>query len=361
MSLERVIELQEQSWNLEAEGKLDEACHACREALRLMELADGVASPDVANLLNDLAEIEQERQNFAEALALAERAGLIEDALGERFTGEEASRIRARTLSISGEIRRIKGEYTRAEDDLRGALEISAAQFGDASGEAAEARINLGVLYKYCGRFHEGLELYHQALEPIIAGQGAMSPAAAVVYHNIGGILHARGDYAAAEEPARKAWEISRQLLGDDDPRTMLDAVAYAGVLDGLERYDRSEPIYRRSLAIFERSYGPEHYEVAATLHNLGAVLASRGRQQEAEGHYRRALAIKENLLGADNPDVALTRNNLGKLLTDLGRLEEAVALLQAAVAVLAKRLPSSHPHLATARNNLRNASRSGK
>jgi len=160
--------------------------------------------------------------------------------------------------------------------------------------------------------------------------------AAATVYHNIGGILYARGDFATAEGPARKARKISCQLLGEDAPRTMLDATAYAGIL--------------------ERAYGPEHHEVAATLHNLAAVQAVLCQPEAAENHYRRALTIKEKLLDAENPDVALTRNNLGKLLTDLGRPAEAVPLLEAAVAVFAKRLPASHPHLATTRENLRNA-----
>lgn len=360
MTIERIIELQEQSWSLEAEGKLDEAACVCREALRLMELAEGADSPDVANLLNDLAEIEQERQNLTEALDLAKRALSIEDALGERFTGEAAARVRARTVATAGTVRRIQGDYAQAEEDLRKALTILVAAFGEVSEEAAETRNNLAVLYKYWGRFDDGLRLYTQALASIIATQGEESLASATVYHNIGGILHARADFAAAEGPARRAWEIPRCLLGQDDPRTMLDAAAYAGVLDGLERYDESEPIYRQALPIFEQAaYGPEHYEVAGTLHNLAAALAARGRQQEAEEHYRHALAIKEKLLGADNPDVALTRNNLGKLLTEMGRPTEAVPLLQTAVGVLAKHLPSSHPHLAAARKNLRNASES--
>jgi len=359
MNVERAIELQEQSWALGAEGKLDEAASAGREALRLMKLAEGAESPDVANLLNDLAEIEQQRQNFAEALALAERARSIEDSLGQRFNGADAARIRARTLAIAGELHRIEGDYGLAEGDLKKALAISVAEFGEASEETAEARSNLAVLYKYWGRFDEGLKLYGEALGPIVAAHGEESLTSAIVYHNIGGILHARGDFAAAEGPAHRAWEISRQLLGEDDPRAMADATAYAGVLDGLKRYDESEPIYRRALAIFEQVYGPEHYEVAATLHNLAAVLTALGQYPEAEGHYRRALAIKEKLLGAGSPDVALTRNNLGKLLTSMGRSAEAVPLLKAAVAVLEDRLLPSHPHLTTARENLRNASRS--
>ena len=357
MTVEQAIGLQEQSWTVQAEGKLDEAACACREALRLMELAEGTDSLDVANLLNDLAEIEQERQNLADALALAERARSIEDALGEGFCGEDAARIRCRTLAIAGELHRIEGDYGRAEADLKRALAISSAGFGDASEEGAQARNNLAVLYKHWGRFDEGLKLYREALGPIVAAHGEESLASGTVYHNIGGILHARGDFAAAEEPARKAWEISRRLCGEDDPQTLLDAAAYAGVLDGLERYDESEPIYRRALAVFEQAYGPEHYEVAATLHNLAAVQATLGQPEAAEHHYRRALAIKEKLLGGESPDIALTRNNLGKLLNSLGRPAEAVPLLQAAVAVLAKRLPSSHLHLSTARENLRNAS----
>jgi tetratricopeptide (TPR) repeat protein len=355
LTVQRAIELQEQSWSLQAEGKLDESACACREALRLME-SEGAESPDVANLLNDLAEIEQERQHLAEALALAERARAIEDALGQRFSGEDAARIRARTLAIAGAIRRIQGDYAHAEDDLKSALAIAVAAFGEASEEAAEARNNLAVLYKYCGRFDDGLRLYTEALASIVTIHGEESLASATIHHNIGGIFHARGDFAAAEEPARKAWEISRQLLGEDDPRTMIDAVAYAAVLDGLERYDDSEAIYRRAHAIFEQAYSPEHYEVAATLHNLAAVLAARSHCQEAEQHYRRSLAIKEKLLGAGSPDVALTRNNLGKLLTDMGRPAEGHPLLEAAVAVLEDRLPSGHPHLSTARENLRNA-----
>src|SRR5690242_21674984 len=130
LTTERAMELQELSWSLQAKGKLENASLACREALQLMEHSDGVDSPDVANLLNDLTEIEQERQNFEEALALAERARLIEDRLGERFTGEAATRIRIRTLALAGAVRRIQGDYAHAEDNLKNALAISVAECG---------------------------------------------------------------------------------------------------------------------------------------------------------------------------------------------------------------------------------------
>jgi hypothetical protein len=82
--------------------------------------------------------------------------------------------------------------------------------------------------------------------------------------------------------------------------------------------------IYRRALGIFEKTYGPEHYEVAANLHGLGS---GTGRA--------RCLPRGRGVLPANSPDAALTRHNLGK------------------------RLTPGHPHLALARENLQNVIRS--
>jgi len=164
MSVERAIELQERAWGFQTEGRLEDAFQVCSDALRLMEESDGSDSPDTANLLNDLADIETERQNFARALALAERAQVITDHLGDRFSGEDAVRIRLKTLELLGTIRRTLGDYAQAEADLKLAFAAAVAHFGELSAEAAQGRNNLGVLYKYWGRFDEGLRLYREAL-----------------------------------------------------------------------------------------------------------------------------------------------------------------------------------------------------
>ena len=353
---ELTVELQEQAWNLQAEGKLEEAATAVRKALLLLEESGEANSPDAANLLNDLAEIESEGQSLLDALVVAERAHSIEGQLGDSFTGEGAAQIRARTMGLIGEICRVRGDFVRAEVSLKEALRILATEFGEASEHAANARNNLAVLYKACGRFDEGLRLYQQAVDSVVKLNGEDCLASSVIYHNIGGILHAKGDFTTAEPPGRKAWDISRRLLGEDDPRTLFDAVAYAAILDGLQRYDESEAIYRRALVIFEKTFGPEHYEVASNLHNLAAVLCARGDLDQAEKLYLRALAIKEKVLGAESPDAALTRNNLGALLNLKGRSREAAAMLQSAVEILQDRLAADHPHLVFARANLESA-----
>lgn len=357
MSFERIAELQERSWALQAEGRLVEACEVGAEALRLVEESAGPDSPDTANLLNELAELETERGAHAAALALAQRARSIVTALGRGFAGEDAARIRLKTCAVLGELLRLRDEYAGSEREYRDGLALALAQFGEDSAEVAEARNDLAILYKYWGRWQEARALYEQALATFSLLEGEQSLGVGAVLHNLGGILHIQGDCEAAEPYARRAWEISRELLGEDNPRTLRDLGAWAAVLDGLQRQGETVPIYRRLLAAWRSGLDPGQYEIATTLHNLASALESAGSPVEAEAHYREALAIKRATLGEDVVDTALTRNNLGRLLAGSGRDTEAVEQLQLAVSALERRLDPAHPHLAAARGNLAEAS----
>ena len=58
----------------------------------------------------------------------------------------------------------------------------------------------------------------------------------------------------------------------------------------------------RRALAIDEKSYGPEHPDVASDLNNLAQLLQATNRLAEAEPLMRRALAIDEKSYGPEHP-----------------------------------------------------------
>ena len=67
----------------------------------------------------------------------------------------------------------------------------------------------------------------------------------------------------------------------------------------------------RRALAIDEKSFGPEHPNVAIRLNNLAQLLQATNRLAEAEPLMRRALAIDEKSFGPEHPNVAIRLNNL--------------------------------------------------
>ncbi len=57
--------------------------------------------------------------------------------------------------------------------------------------------------------------------------------------------------------------------------------------------YAKAEPLYQRSLAIWEKALGPEHPHVAASLENYAALLRQTARADEAERMEARAKEIR--------------------------------------------------------------------
>ena len=86
-------------------------------------------------------------------------------------------------------------------------------------------------------------------------------------------------------------------------------------MLKTTDRLVEAEPLYRRALAIDEKSYGTEHAKVAIRLNNLASLLEDTNRLAAAEPLYRQALAIDEKSYGTQHPKVAIRLNNLAQLL----------------------------------------------
>ena len=323
-------------------GKWSEAEQAARLALAIFEGEDGADSPDVANLSNLLSEIAEAQGQYAAAEAHARRAWEIMERLGRRCESPEAEAIRGDALIRLGTALRGAGRYAEAETWL-----VRALEHAERTGRELPAALNaLGVLCKYTGHFVVAEQLYRGALGLVTKD----SAEAATLHHNLGGLAHVRGEFAAGLADARRAYEIRCQLRGAEHPETLSDACAYATLLDGLGRYDESEVIYQAALIRFEDLFGSEHIEIAVNLSNLAAVRWARGDAAEAEELYRRAAVMKGQLLGVSHPETALTLHNYASMLADLGRAGEARDLELRALAIFEAALDPFHPWRVAAR-----------
>ena len=92
-------------------------------------------------------------------------------------------------------------------------------------------------------------------------------------------------------------------------------------------KFSEAVPLAQRSLAIYEKTYGPDHINVAGALSNLAILYQAQGRLADAGPLYRRSLAIAERVLGPDNPELATALNNLATLDDDQGRYADAETL----------------------------------
>jgi tetratricopeptide (TPR) repeat protein len=350
--IDLALELHQRASELEEAGDGAAAENLCRQALAIFEEEEGDSSPDVANLSCQLGAILEKRGDYGGATQCSRRAIAIVEPLLAAFEGPDGVLILLHALGLLGTALRQQGLYREAAAPLERAIEL-AESMPDLPAEAANAWNNLGMVCKYAGWFDRGEAAYRHALRWAERCGGEDTLLTATILHNVGGLEHARERFAQAEEPARRAWETRRAVLGDGHPDVLADAVAYAAVLDGLDRYDESRPIYERALAAYEARFGPCHYEVASTLHNLAALEEAVGNLERAAELCRLAWQMKRTLLGDEHPDTALTALVLASILLGQGHSPEARELARQAEDVFARRLSPDHPHLAQARHLL--------
>jgi tetratricopeptide (TPR) repeat protein len=83
----------------------------------------------------------------------------------------------------------------------------------------------------------------------------------------------------------------------------LLNTIAWLYQAQG--RYADAATLYKRSLAINEKTFGPDHPAVATLLNTIAWLYQAQGRYADAEPLYKRSLAIQEKAVGSDHPDVA--------------------------------------------------------
>ena len=165
--------------------------------------------------------------------------------------------------------------------------------------------------------------------------------------------LYQAGRYADAIPLAERVLALREKGLGPEHPDVAGSLHNLARLYKSMGDYAKSEPLYQRSLAIREKALGPEHPDVAISLNNLALLYKSMGDYAKAEPLYQRSLAIREKALGPEHPDVAISLNNQALLYTSMGDYAKAEPLYQRSLAIREKALGAEHPDVAASLNNL--------
>ena len=324
-------------------------CHYAETAATLQRArAFAIAGVTASQVFVHSAALEVVRGRFTEALAWIERA----ESIAQSATiGTERDKALVAVLSARANVERALGQFEHADQLFRRAADATERLFGSSSIELARALNELGVNCKYWGRFDEGEQLYKRAMEIALAAIGAeRNPLLTSLHHNLGGLEHARGNYAAAEPHARLAVEL-RRATAPEHLSLALDEGALAAVLEGLGQHEEAELLLRSALARLEVAPALHRHELAVTLNNLAAIRYRLGDLDEAALLYRRALATKRDL-APDTPELAVSLNNLALVLVKQGCTEEALAMYEEALTLFRNGLQPTHPSIAKCARN---------
>lgn len=168
---------------------------------------------------------------------------------------------------------------------------------------------------------HDLLDQASASIGESLKGQSQVESA---VRYTMGRVYFSLGDYALAEEHLKRAFELQKQLLGDDDVATMLTADALAAALIYTGKLDEAEPIAIDNLERRKRVLGPEHDQTLASMGRMTWVHQDRGRYEEAAKLHRESIEIKQRVLGPDHAETIQSYSTFADLLEDMGQLDEA-------------------------------------
>ena len=88
-----------------------------------------------------------------------------------------------------------------------------------------------------------------------------------------------------------------------------------------------------------EKTLGPDHADVAATLASLSFLAVTQANYRLAEQYVERVFAIRTRALGSEHPDTAMTLVTLGRVRHHEARYIDAEHLFQQALGLLEKAL----------------------
>lgn len=220
------------------------------------------------------------------------------------------------------------------------------AQKGDLAAQGA--RINA---LNQAGRYAEALPLAQAMVASLEKANDGRELSAAL--NNLGQVHAGQGRDDLAEPVYKRAIALMEKSLGLDTGLIAPELNNLAALYQRQGRFAEAEPLFKRALAVSEKSLSREHPDVGRALNNLATLYVKQERFAEAEPLFRRALAIYQKAAGPEHPAVATVLNNIGQVDRDLNRDADAEAPIKRSLAIREKVLGPEHPDVARSLNNL--------
>ena len=218
------------------------------------------------------------------------------------------SALRSRALITLANCAKLKGDFHRALDLVRSALDI--AEHNHLPDIKATCQNICGNIYVSLDNYALGLEYYVQALATLDELNDKFQ--VAQVMGNIGGVYGYLGNFDQALEYMERALQAHEELGKKSD--AAMDMGNIGGVYFFLGKYDKALEYLERALAMYEEL--GEKSPIADTTGNIGSVYLYLGNLTQAFDYFSRSLATHEEL--REKLAIAQVTGNIGSVYANL-------------------------------------------
>ena len=223
-------------------GESAEAEPLYHGALVVRKRAMGAGHLDVANLLNNLAQLYAAQGKYADAEPLYQRSLAIR----EKTLGSEHSFVADSLNNLAG-LYKAQGKYAEAEPLYKRALAIQEKALGPEQLEVANTLDSLALLYRDQRQNVQAEPLFRRALAILEKALGPGHLNVAILLNNLAGVYKDQSQYAEAESLYQRAMSIEENVLGPEHPITEITLMNL-----GILYYDWEQP--RQAEVLLDRS-----------------------------------------------------------------------------------------------------------
>jgi hypothetical protein len=235
-----------------------------------------------------------------------------EQALGRDHLDTIRSRLRF-AVRLEG-----SGAFAAAEPHFRAAWESCARALGatDPRTMAVGGRLALNLLWH---KPREGLALARRNLAESVAAHGESHPCSLAQMAPLCGALLSSGEYAEAEQIARRILDGQRRTTGEGSFETAHARANLAGVVCRLGGFKEAEEQQRAALAVIRPYYAGDISRTMTYEIGLVTILRRMGRAGEAVVLTRRLLEAALAAFGPENHNVYKIETALARTMMEAG------------------------------------------
>jgi eukaryotic-like serine/threonine-protein kinase len=321
-----------------------------QEALRLSESEFGSDSLETGTSLWALGVLRYREDRLADAKELYNRSLNILETRGSSPTDVSA------LLDDLAQVYADEQQWVRAKQTYERALEIDRRLLGDDHPRVAMRLNNLAVVAQNIGDLKRAEELFRDAIRRDERAYGDQHPETGAARGNYGLLLQREGRLAEAEPLLRDALAVVLKLNGPDNYRVGYARVSLAMLLHDEGKLPESEVEFRQALANYNKSLPANHQYRASALMHFARLLVDRRNPGEALTLSEQSLDIWIATSSDSSPRTAQAHAIHAYALAHLGRRSEAAEELDAALPVLLKARGADDPVVRRAQNWLKSA-----
>ncbi|KIG17511.1 Serine/threonine protein kinase [Enhygromyxa salina] len=254
--------------------------------------------------------------------------------LGHARARGKLGHARARGIWALGNLERLDGANEHAEQHLRAALELLDTH---APGHPDRGVMlnDLGNVLVARGDRAAARVIYEQALAASVQSFGEGHPRVANAHYNLARLAYEQGEHERARAQADLAYVIYAAARGAEHRDVGAIELLRAGLELAAGEVERARAHASKAKVIYERELGPSNPDRAEPHEMLGNVAFMADELDQAILHYRASLAIKRRALPPGHIGLTPTVTNLGLVYLNLGDLDQAIVELGQAVELL--------------------------